>query len=131
MNFMSSKWKTVNKLVFEALCIRMSKVDTTTQKIFFRLVFVFILGLALSVFGAITSGAGHGPYPVLSIYVCLMGVALSVISLILALVYAIMPKSVIKKIFEDRPPSYRWVCPECDQVNEKYIGQCESCDYHT
>ena len=78
----------------------MSKVDTTTKKLFFIFISVFILGLALSVFGAMTSGAGHGPYPVLSIYVFFMGVALSVISLILALVYAIIPKSVIKKMFQ-------------------------------
>lgn len=109
----------------------MSKVKTTAKKIFLRFLSVFILGLVLIIFGAITSGAGHEPYPVLSIYVCFMGAALSVISLILAMVYAIMPKSVIKKVIEGRPPSYQWVCPECDQVNGKYTGQCENCDYHT
>ncbi len=81
------------------------------------------------VFGAISSGAGHGPFPVISIKIAFLGVIISVLS-ILFFIVLIISGLLGKELFVDKVssisevPTYNWKCPKCDAVVEANTGEC-------
>ncbi|MGD8642528.1 MAG: hypothetical protein PVG89_17975 [Gammaproteobacteria bacterium] len=56
---------------------------------FYKLVIVFFIGGFLGFFGLVSSGAGHGPFPKLSIILMVVGAIIAVISFVVLIFYSV------------------------------------------
>lgn len=57
-------------------------------KVFFVLLSFIVVGIIIALFGAVSSGAGHGPFPRLSILLMLAGALMAIISFIFLFLYS-------------------------------------------
>ena len=88
-----------------------------------------ITGLGLMTFGAISSGAGHGPFPIISIEIALFGIIISVLSIlffIVLIISGLLGKEILVNYESSisEVPNYNWRCPKCDAVIEANEGKC-------
>lgn len=105
------------------------------KQIIFSLIGVLI-GLLLTFSGIVTSGAGHGPYPRLSITILMMGGVIFILSCLVCIILTVMGLLgkngfSINLNYKKTIPNYNWCCPKCDTVIQANTADCLECGYST
>lgn len=82
--------------------------------------------------GLLSGGAGHGPFPEVSLGFAFLGFFVSAISflvLLTVLISGILGKDVFSSNSNKIILDYNWRCPKCDAVVQENIGVCDSCKF--
>ena len=128
--YATTKQSTTKPQFMAALCIFMTKENSKVAG-YQKLTIGAGVGLLLTFFGALSGGAGHGPYPILSAKVMISGLVLLAFCVFALVIYAILPKKIFEYTSVSRPPKYPWACPKCGQHNRELEAECDGCGYHT